>query len=117
MANDPIVRRKLANLAIEIEVTRLACYYVAYMQDTKGYTPVQESSLAKNISNDATAHVAQVGIEILGPYAQLEPDSKWAPFAGSVERTSLSYPMWILASGSSEILKDVIARMGLGLPR
>jgi len=116
LTNNPIVRHKLASLAIEIELCRLVCYQIAWLQD-RGITPVHEASMAKNFANDMSLHVAEAGIQILGLYGQLGRDSKWAPFAGAVQRTFLSFPSWTLATGSPEIQKNIIATMGLGLPR
>jgi len=116
LARDPIVRQKLAALATEVEVSRLFCYRTAWMQD-EGLDPVREASVGKVVSNDLLVHVAEAGLQILGLYGQLGEGSKWAPLDGAIGQTYLSYPPWTLAAGSPEIQKNVIATMGLGLPR
>ncbi|MFC1907420.1 acyl-CoA dehydrogenase family protein [Chloroflexota bacterium] len=116
LSKDPIIRQQLASLAIEVEISRLACYFIADMQD-KGVNLVSEASLTKNYVCRTSDHIAQAGINILGLFGQLEPGSKWAPFDGSIERTFLSYPMWTLAGGCAEVQSDIVARMILDPPR
>ena len=50
-------------------------------------------------------------------YGQLEPGSPYAPLAGRVEREWMYATTWTIAGGTSEILRNVIATRGLGLPR
>jgi len=56
-------------------------------------------------------------LQILGLYGQLGKGSKWAPLDGVVSQTYLGYPPWTIAAGSPEIQKNIIATIGLGLPR
>jgi alkylation response protein AidB-like acyl-CoA dehydrogenase len=116
LAEDSSIREKLAALAVEVETARLACYYVASMQD-RGVIPVHEASVAKILTCHSSIHLAEAGLEIMGEYGLLDTGSPRAPFDGGVARTYLSYPMWVLGGGSLEIQKEVIARLGLGLPK
>jgi len=116
LAENPVVCEKLAVLAVEVEAARLACYYVASMQD-RGTTPVHEASMAKILTCHSSVHLAEAGLELMGEYGLLDTGSPLAPFDGGVARTYLSYPMWVLGGGSLEIQKEVIARLGLGMPK
>ena len=116
LANNPIIRHKLAALATEVEICRLFCYHTAWMQD-KGLNPIHEASMGKSFSDDVMVHLASAGPEILGPYGQLGRGSKWAPLDGTIEATYLTYPPWTIGSGSQEIQKNIIATLGLRLPR
>jgi alkylation response protein AidB-like acyl-CoA dehydrogenase len=116
LANNPVIRYKLATLATEVELCRLFCYRAVWMQD-KGLNPIHEASMGKSFADDVKVHIADAGLEILGLYGQLGPGSKWAPLGGTIEATYLSYPPWTISSGSQEIQKNIIATVGLGLPR
>ncbi|MCX8127080.1 MAG: acyl-CoA dehydrogenase family protein [Dehalococcoidia bacterium] len=116
LAENLAVRERLSMLAVEIEAARLACYYVASLQD-RGITPVYEASIAKILACRSSVHLAEAGMDLMGEYGLLDTGSPLAPFDGGVARTYLSYPMWVLGGGSLEIQKEVIARFGLGMPK
>jgi len=116
LAKNPVIRHKLAALAVETEVSRLFCYHTAWMQD-KGLNPVHEASMGKSFADDVMMHIADAGVQLLGLYGQLGRGSKWAPLGGNIAATYLSYPPWSIGSGSHEIQKNIIATLGLRLPR
>lgn len=116
LAEDPLVRRRLADMAIEVEVSRLISYYIAYMQ-SQGLVPNKEASMGKLFGTELQQRVAQTGMSLLGLYGQLEPDSKYAPLQGRIERAYLTSISATIAAGTSEIQRNIIATRGLGLPR
>jgi len=61
--------------------------------------------------------LANMGLQILGLYGQLEPGSKWAQLGGVLERDYLYNTGLTIGAGTSEIQRLVIAIWGLGLPR
>ena len=116
LSEDPIVRSALANMAVEIETCRMMCYNVAWMQSQQ-LVPNKEASITKAFGTEMMRRLYGLGIRILGPYGQLEPGSKWAPFRGRVENAYLRAGGGTVAAGTSEIQRNVIATRGLGLPR
>ncbi|MFQ5925095.1 MAG: acyl-CoA dehydrogenase family protein [Dehalococcoidia bacterium] len=116
LARDPAIRQKLAELAIEVEVARMMSYRVVWMQ-AKGIIPNYEASMIKVFASEAMQHVARVGTQIMGLYGQLEMASKWAPLKGRMENTYLGSVGMLIAAGTSEIQRSIIAIRGLGLPR
>jgi hypothetical protein len=44
-------------------------------------------------------------------------ESRWAPLLGSYEKNYQITPGFNMASGTSEIMRNLIATLGLGLPR
>ncbi|MDP6713845.1 MAG: acyl-CoA dehydrogenase family protein [SAR202 cluster bacterium] len=116
LSENPIVRQKLAQRHIEIEVSRWLSYQVAWMQ-SQDMVPNAEASMSKLYGTELTQRVAQTGMDILGLAGQLSKDSKWAPLQGYIQRTYLSSVSSTIAAGTSEIQRDIIARRGLGLPR
>jgi alkylation response protein AidB-like acyl-CoA dehydrogenase len=116
LSRDPVVRNRLADMAIEIEVSRMIAYHIGWMQ-SQGHVPNKEASVCKLFSTEMQQRLAETGIRMLGLYGQLAPGSKWAPLKGRVERTFLTSHSATLASGTSEIQRNIIATRGLGLPR
>ena len=116
LARDPAIRQKLAELAIEVEVARMMSYRVIWMQ-AKGIIPNYEASMIKVFASEAMQRVAHVGTQIMGLYGQLEMGSKWAPLKGRMENAYLGSVGMLIAAGSSEIQRSIIAIRGLGLPR
>jgi len=116
LAKNPIIRHKVANLAIEVELSRLFCYYIEYLR-AQGKTPIHEASMVKVFSADLSVRVADTCFEIMGLHGQLARGSKWAPLSGTIMEAYLGFSPWTMAGGSPEIQKNVIATMGLRLPR
>jgi len=112
----PQVRARLADMAIEVEVGRYLSYRVASMQQA-GQIPNYEASVAKLYSSELDQRLARAGMELLGLYGQLHPRSRWARLKGRVERHYLVSVASTIGGGTSEIMRNVIAGRGLGLPR
>jgi len=116
LVNNPVIRHKLAQLAIEVEVTRLVYYRVVWGRD-QGITLIHEASLAKVFGDETVKRIVTAGMEIMGLHGQLRPGSKWASFAAKMQHAYLVNPAWVIGGGSSEIQKSLIAWMGLKMPR
>ena len=116
IAEDPMIRYRLANLAVEIETCRMMCYNVAWMQ-SEDLIPNKEASITKAFGSEMMIRLNSVGMQIIGMYGLLEPDSKWAPLAGRLENSFLRSHGGTVAAGTSEIQRGIIATRGLGLPR
>lgn len=115
LAQDPITRGRLAELAVESEVLRMLCYRVAWLQ-SKGMVPNYEASMSKVFGSDLLYRVANVGMQILGLHCQLDRGSKWAPLGGRIARAYLTALSIGIGGGTSEIQRSIIAIRGLGLP-
>ena len=116
LSKNPLVRYKLADLAIELEAGRQWSYYVAWLQSQNPLTAV-EASAAKCFDMELLVRLANVGMEIMGLYGTLKKESKWVPLHGKFESTSQLGPGFAISGGATEIQKNLIAWMGLGLPR
>ncbi len=116
LAKNPIIRQKLASLRTDVEVARLLCYHVEWLRE-QGATPIHEASMAKVYTAELSVRVAKTSLQILGTYGQLAKGSRWAPLGGSVVEEFLGYAPWEIAGGATEVQRNVIATMGLGLPR
>ena len=115
LAEEPVIRSKLAQLKIELEIGRLHMYRVAVVMD-EGRAPNWESSMSKVYGTAFEQRLASMAMEIAGLYGQLSPDSKWAPMSGMAYHSYLSSKGYSLQAGTSEVLKNILALRKLGLP-
>ena len=109
------VRKRLADIAVRIDVAYLFFWRTASMLD-KGLVPSVESSALKLVTTELSRKMADAGMEILGPYGLLTGDSKWTPMQGMAPRGYLDCISATIGAGTSEIQRNIIAMRGLGLP-
>ena len=115
MIKQPSVRRKLAELEVEFEIGRLLCYRVAWML-SEGTLPNYEAAMAKAYSCEYEKRLANAATLFLGLYGQLMPGSKRTILNGRAARNYLYCPGYTLQGGTTEILRNIVATRGLGLP-
>jgi len=115
LSQDTVIRHKLAQLQVEFEVGRLFTYKVAMVMD-EGRAPTVEASMSKAYATTFEQRLANTAMEILGPYGLLWAGSKYVPFEGLAAHSYLGSKGYSLQAGSTEILKNIIATRGLGLP-
>ena len=111
-----VVRRKLADMAVEIEVGRMLAYRIVSLQ-SRGIIPNYEASASKLYGTEMMQRFFNAGLSILGLYGQLKRDSRWSSVQGRWERGYLASLGGTVGGGTSEIQRNIIAIRGLGLPR
>jgi len=116
LLDKPLVRHKLAEIAIEIEVGKYMVYRVVSQQARKEPGSI-EAAVCKLYNTEMDVRLANSGIDILGLYGQLHKDSKWARLMGRFQKSYLYAIAMMVGGGSSEIQRNIIAMRGLGLPR
>ena len=116
IADDPVMRNRFADLAIEVEVSKLISYNIAWMQ-SQGLVPNKEASMGKVLGTELQQHVSYTGMQMLGMHGQLGPGSSHAPLKGRIEHMYLTDVSQTIRAGTSEINRNIIATRGLGLPR
>jgi len=114
--DNPVVRNKLAELAIDVDVGKYLVYRVVSVQ-ARSQPGSIEAAVCKLYNTELDVRVADAGIQILGLYGQLEKDSKWVRFMGRFEKSYLYAIAMLVGGGASEVQKNIIATRGLGLPR
>jgi len=113
---DAGLRHELADRYLETEMARLLGYRTITLQ-MRGEDNIKEANQCKLYGSELGQRIARTGVRLLGLYGQLALGSKWAHLAGRIGRLYLLSPGATLASGASEIVRNVIAGRGLGLPR
>ncbi len=116
LAQDPLIRQKLAQLMVDVGVARMLAYKVGWLQSNH-QAPVYEASMSKLFGSELQLKTAEVGMQVLKLYSQLTEGDKRAPLWGRVEHWYMSHLGRVIAAGSSEIQRNIIAWRGLGLPR
>ena len=108
VADDPIVRDRIARLKIGIEGLRLGALR-ALTQQMKVGIPGPEESIAKLQWADTNQALTELAVEIGGPDA-LRVKSPWAYRMLRARANSIE-------GGTTEVLKNIVAERVLGLPK
>ena len=117
LCKDPIIRNRLAQLAIEMEVGLNLGHELNWMA-SKGMPTVKGSSQIKVHGGQWAQRLSNVAQQTLGLYGPLNEDSKWVQLGGRMRHTYLSSLSFTLAGGTTETTKNHIAgKAGLGLPK
>ena len=114
---DPVVRRRLADLKLRLREHRMLALQNAWII-SKGGTPISEASMAKVSGTELRTHIANVAMDLLGRSGGLSADSgEPAPFQGRAEWNFRLSPIFRFGGGTNEVMRDIVAAAGLGLPR
>jgi len=117
LAGKPVVRHKLAQLAIDIEAGIAFAHSVVWNQITGGLmTAAPLAAGAKFLATELTQRLTYVGCEIMGLYGQAKT-SRWAPLRGKYENDYQACLGLNIAGGTSELMRNLVAALALGLPR
>jgi len=114
---DPLVRRRLADLQLDLLEQRALAVQNAWII-SKGGTPIAEASMAKVAATELRTRIANTGMDLLGRYGGLSRENgELAPAEGRMEWSFRIAPIFRFGGGTNEIMRDIIAAAGLGLPR
>jgi alkylation response protein AidB-like acyl-CoA dehydrogenase len=108
---DPIVRQKLAQAYLELEILRLNTNR-ALTSLSKSGVPGPEGSTLKLYWSEMNQRTQQTAQEVLGPYAQLSDFDN-----GTWQFSYLRARGNTIEAGTSEIQRNIIAERVLGLPK
>jgi len=116
LAEDPLVRERLGQIAIEIEVAKVLTERAKWLVGNE-MRVTYEPTMVKLVVSELAQRLANAGMEILGDYGPLDEDSKWVPLKGRIGWYYRSCLIALIGAGTSEIDRNVLAMRGLGLPR
>ena len=111
-----VVRHRLADLAVGIQVSRTLAYRTAWLQQ-RGEIIAKESSLGKLYASELFQKFAATVMRVFGLAGQIRHNEPGAPLAGGAENLDLGGLAMTIGGGTSEIQRNVVAQRGLGLPR
>ncbi|MGH2830591.1 MAG: acyl-CoA dehydrogenase family protein [Actinomycetota bacterium] len=116
LAGDPLVRQKLAQSWMDVEVFRL--HNLRTLTRLSRGEPIgAESSVVKLVWTQTTQRLYEMAGEIFGPEALVMPGDDNALDRGRWARGILWSRASSIAGGTSEIQHNIIAERILGLPR
>jgi len=113
---EQLVRQKLAQFYIESNVAR----YIGLRNLThqlRGERPGPEGSVGRVFATEYGHRLQDFAVQLQGPYATIMKGSKYAIEDGRWQLGFLSSRGASIATGTTEIQKNVIAQRVLGLPR
>ena len=95
------LRHKIADMATRIEAARGLTYHAA-ARFAAGEECAKEVSMAKLFATEAAVKVGYDAVQLHGGYGYVRETP--------VERFARDYRLWTIAAGSSEIMRDIIAK-------
>lgn len=116
LSDDSAVRRRLAFLAVELEAAQsLERYAQGLVVNRQSLDYV--ASIVKLFASELRQRLGYAALDTLGSAGRLERDSHGAPLGGEIAHLARSAVVDTIGAGTSEVLRNVIATRGLGLPR
>jgi len=117
LSQNPLVRNRLAQLAIEVEAGRALAYSIVWNQTKGGLMEAAPlAAAAKVFASELMQRLTYAGCDIMGLYGQVL-ESRWAPLQGAFGRNYQTTMGINFAGGTSEVMRNLISSLGLGLPR
>ena len=115
LAEDPVVRDRVAELHCEAQVARLFTMRSLSMV-RRGINPPYEISAEKVWGPEFQVKATETASQIMGAYHQLW-DGALAPAEGNFPRQYVSAMVSTFGHGSTQVMRNAIASRGLGLPK
>jgi alkylation response protein AidB-like acyl-CoA dehydrogenase len=113
---EPVVRQRLAQHRIEVEITRLNNWRtLTRIQRREALGP--ESSFVKLFWSEMSQRMHDTLMELLGPAGLCWQPGPRAVGGGRLARSYLYYRAASIFAGTSEIQRNILAERVLGLPR
>ncbi len=115
MVDQEWVQVHLARLWARAEYLKLINWKVAWAAD-KGLNPA-DASATKVYGSEFALEAYRVLLEIVGQAGYLAAGSPGAVLNGRLEHRARGQTIFTFGGGTNEIQRDIIAWIGLGLPR
>jgi alkylation response protein AidB-like acyl-CoA dehydrogenase len=116
LIDDPIVRERMARVAIDNEVAMLLTLRAAWLAASGGL-PGVEGSMAKIFATEAYQRAARAFAQAAAPASLLQFHEPGAAADGWLEYDLRHSPVTTIYGGTSEINRNNVAERHLGLPK
>jgi alkylation response protein AidB-like acyl-CoA dehydrogenase len=115
-AEDPRIRRRIAEADARIEAMRLNGFRFLTKQ-LRGEKLGSETSINKLLRADLEVELGELALEIQGSRGPLARGADLVPEGGKWQHFALSWPEVVIGGGTPNIQKNIIAERILGLPK
>ena len=113
---DPLVRQRLADLAIRVETMKLEAF--RQLTDTlRQRPPGINASVNKLVTCELNHQLARAALEVLGDYGWLAKQDTRVADDGAWPNDYMFALGLIIGGGTAQVQKNIIAERGLGMPR
>src|SRR5262245_9194495 len=113
---DPVIRQRLSQLAIECEAFKFTRFRNLTRQ-LRGEPPGPEGSILKLTGSELGVRIADVAGELLGPHVLINEPSSVVPDGPRWFNRVLAARQYTISAGTSEIQRNIIGERVLGLPK
>jgi alkylation response protein AidB-like acyl-CoA dehydrogenase len=114
--DDPRVRQRLAQLAVDCEAMRLTRLR-SLTRQLRGEPPGPEGSILKVFGSELGVRIADAAGELLGMHALVNQGSEIVPDSPRWFNRVLAARQYTISAGTSEIQRNIIGERVLGLPK
>jgi alkylation response protein AidB-like acyl-CoA dehydrogenase len=114
-SDERTTRQQFAQFLIEVEIMKLHCFKV--MSDLEQGRPQSDVSVLKLYGSELVQRLDDFALSVQGPYAQLWRGTPRVVDDGQWQYGWLMARAMTIASGTSEVQRNIIAQRLLGLPR
>jgi alkylation response protein AidB-like acyl-CoA dehydrogenase len=116
LREDHAVRTSVARNFVDLTISK-ALYWRAASMISHGQVPNYEASMTKLFQTELLQRVSRDGANLLGAAGQMTPAAPAAPLGGFLEFEHRYHVYETFGGGSSELMRNIIATRGMGLPR
>jgi alkylation response protein AidB-like acyl-CoA dehydrogenase len=110
------MRRKIAQLDADVEIAVLMGLETCSLH-VSGQNSTLAATAEKIFSSELRQRIADVGTQMFGMSGALAASDPFAALQGKFEQHYRSAPLLRFGGGANEVLRDVIAQRGYGMPR
>lgn len=114
--DEPWVRTELARTHARLEAMRLLNWKMTTAVAADELTPA-DASATKVYGTETHLDTYRTLVQVLGPAGRLRAGSPGAALHGEIEQVSRQSVVNTFGGGVNEVLRDIVATAGLGLPR